>query len=608
MKVIALDFETEAIQPRPHYPPKPVGVSITWPTGKSEYLAWGHKEGNNYTLTEAKRKLKAIYNEHTVLFHNGKFDLEVGEAFLGLPLEPKNDWHDSMLLAFLYNPREWALKLKYLADKYLDMPASEQAELNQWIQTNIFTSEKGGKGTLLFSKTRPKGYHKIPDSKLGGFICHAPAKLVGKYAKGDTVRTLKLFRLFYKYVKDEGMLEQYEIEKRVVLKAVRMEQQGIPVDEATLEPDTAKAIKVKAKHERAMQKIVGDINFNSGPQIVEAFNKKKLVKQWEYTEKGNEKTGVDSLLRVCTDKKLVHHLDMYSKYSKIVGTYMQPWLNSAKENNGVFYPWFNTIKGDNDKGTYTGRFSSNFQQVPRRPSENYKTLPFLRNYITSDSKKHLLYNRDYSGQEIRIMAHFEDGALLEAFNNNPALDGHEFVRQLIYDTTGEDYGRPKVKGCNFLAVYGGGAPAMVENIGIPLAEAKDVLKAHAAALPDLKGLKDELRLLYRNDGLFKTAGGRWYDFEEGKDYVALNTLIQGSAADHSKRGLLSVSDMIDAQGYDARIMLQVHDEFMISGSKKLKKQFMLDFKEAMEQDALFDLPMLSDGKIGTRWGTMEKVR
>lgn len=589
IKVTAIDFETTEILTRPHYPPKPVGVSITYNSGKSVYMAWAHPEGNNCTKAEATRVLKRIYNESAVVFHNAGFDLEVGHTFLGLPMQPKHGWHCSMLLAFLYNPREWSLKLKYLADKHLNMPPVEQDELREWVYENI----KGGRQAK---------------SKWGKFISLTPAKLCGKYAKGDTIRTLKLYKLFYKYVKENGMLPQYDVERRVVLDAIKMEQVGIKIDKKLLEPALDKAIKVRAKHERALIKRVGDINFRSGKQVVEAFEAKGLVSEWEYTEKGNEKTGIDSLLRVCTDKKLVKNLDMFSKYNKVIGTYMQPWLESANENSGVFFPWFNTIKGDNDKGTYTGRFSSNFQQVPREPSPDYKTTPFLRNFIIPDKKGHLLFNRDFMGQELRILAHFGDGIFLAAYQDNPLLDGHKFVLVMVKEATGVEYHRSYIKACNFLLVYGGGAPALSKKLMITQEEAKEVLNAHGKALPEVKELKDELKLLDRIGKMFKTAGGRWYDFEEGFEYVALNTLIQGSAADHAKRSMININDMLDAQGHDARLILTVHDEFMLSGSKRNKKRIMADFKEAMEIDELFDCQMCTDGKIGERWGTMEKVK
>ena len=613
LKVVAIDFETKRIEARPVYPPEPVGLSITYSSGKSVYMACGHPDGNNCTKADVKRTLKKIYNESIPLCHNGKFDLEVAEKFFSMPLVPKHGWHDSMLLAFLYNPREWTLKLKYLADKYLDMPPLEQGKLNDWILSHVFTSQKSGNGKVKLFKTaqtkKPKGWFKIPPTKTGAFICYTPVTLASKYAKGDTIRTMKLFRKFYKYVKDNGMLEQYEIEKRVVIEAVKMEREGIHIDHKLLEPELVKAKKKKKRAENAVFKVLGDINLNSSKQKIEAFERLGLVDEWEYTNKDNPSTSIPSLMRVCTDKKLVKQLEIFSKYDKLIGTYMQPWLDSALSNNGLFFPWFNTIKGDNDKGTYTGRFSSNFQQVPRKPNEVFKGMPFLRNFIIPDKKSHLLFNRDFSQQEIRILAHFGDGGLLMAYQENPNMSGHDFVRDMIAEQSGIVLAHVVVKGCNFLIVYGGGAKALSKNAGISLEDATNVFKLHGAALPEVKELKDELNILARRGEQFKTAGGRWYDFEEGFEYVALNTLIQGSAADHTKRSLLNITDMIDTKySGDARLMLTVHDEFMNSAPKKLKKKFMADFKDAMEFDELFELPMLSDGKIGERWGTMEKVK
>lgn len=586
-RIATIDFETYSIEKRPDYPPKPVGVAINEPGKSDYYMSWGHPTENNCTMADAKRRVKALYKESPILCHNGKFDLEVAEVHFGLPLVPPKGWHDSMLLAFLHNPREPNLKLKALADKWLDMPPEEQERLKDWLCEHVPEAKR--------AKTQ-----------WGKYIYLAPGKLVGRYAKGDTNRTKKLYNLFYKAISDKGMIKQYEIEKRVVIQAIEMEREGVSIDYKTLAPDLVKAKKVLKRSENAIRKKLGDINLNSGKQKIEAFEKLGLVDEWEYTEKGNPKTGIDSLMLVCNDRKLVNHLDTFSKYTKLIGTYMQPWLDSALANKGKFYPWFNTIKGDNDKGTYTGRFSSNFQQVPREPKD--KKLPFLRNYIVADKKSHTLLNRDFASQEIRILAHLEDGQLLSAFLANPKLDVHNFVKETMGGLTGKTYDRSAhVKPCNFLVIYGGGAPALSKNLHVPLSEAREILKVHGDALPGVKELKQDLAIMARRGEEFKTAGGRWYDFEEGFEYVALNTLIQGSAADHAKRALLNIGEVLKAKDYDARLILTIHDEFMLSGLRRQKKKLMSDFKEAMEYDELFDLPMLTDGKIGDRWGQMEKV-
>jgi len=591
--IVTIDFETYPIEKRPDYPPRPCGVAINEPGRSDYYMSWGHPTENNCTKGEAKRKVKDLYKNHQILCHNGKFDLEVAEVHFGLPLVPPKGWHDSMLLAFLHNPREPSLKLKALADKYLGMPPDEQQRLKDWLFQHVPEAKR--------AKT-----------EWGRYIYLAPGKLVGRYAKGDVSRTKKLYKLFYKDIVEKGMVKQYEIEKRVILQVIEMERIGVPIDYKSLEPDLIKAKKVMKRAENAIRKTLGDINLDSPKQKIEVFERLGLVDEWEYGEPSkktgqiNPKTGIESLLNVCTDKKLVHQLDTFSKYTKLLGTYMQPWLDSALANDGRFYPWFNTIKGDNDKGTYTGRFSSNFQQVPRQPKD--KKMPVLRNYIIADKKSHTLFNRDFSQQELRILAHFEDGQLLSAFLANPKMDAHNFIKEIMEDLTGQIYDRDDhVKPCNFLMVYGGGIPALSETIHVPLTEAKDILRAHGKALPGVKELKNDLAVMARRDEQFRTAGGRWYEFEEGREFVGLNTLMQGSAADHTKRALLNIDDVLKAKDYDARLVLTVHDEFMISGSRRQKKKLMADFKEAMEYDELFDLPMLSDGKIGDRWGQMEKV-
>lgn len=589
-KPATIDYETQEILKRPEYPPVPVGVAINEPGKRSKYMAWGHPTHNNCTREEARKELRRLYDHYPILAHNAKFDLEIGEKHFGLPLIPPHGFEDSMLLAFLRNPRERNLKLKPLSDRWLGFPPDEQAELREWILEHVREARR--------QKTN-----------WGRFICLAPGRLVGRYAKGDVDRTRKLYDAFMPYIKAKGMTKQYELEKRVIIESIYMERTGIMLDVPRLEPDLAQAEKEMAKHERAIYRKLGDINLGSPQQKVAAFEAAGLVDEWEYTDKGNPKTGIDSLMRVCKDRRLVRHLDLYSKYTKLIGTYMRPWLRSALENGGRFYPWFNTIRGDNDHGTYTGRFSSNFQQVPREPQAEYKSLPFLRNYIIPDKKTHLLYNRDFSQQELRILAHFTEGDLLEAYLKFHDTDIHNYVKEEIQARTGIEYPRAYVKGCNFLIVYGGGPNALSALLGITADEAREIFKTYYETLPEIRELADELIVHTRHGEQFKTAGGRWYDPDEGFEYKTLNTLIQGSAADHMKRALVNISDVLrDVPTLnEARIMLTVHDEFMVSGPRKLRRRLMSAFKEAMEYDELFDLPMLSEGKIGERWGEMKKV-
>src|SRR5210317_1199579 len=172
-----IDFETFGIEDRPEYPPEPVGVAIQTPRGKKSYLAWGHPSENNCTKGHARRQLLQIWNK-PLLFHNAAFDMEVAETHLDLPIPLK--WDDTLLLAFLCDPRRISLSLKPMAEQILNMPPEEQEELKDWVINNYM---------------KPNGLRK--ESQWGAYIAYAPGKLVGKYAVGDVDRTAKLYKYFY---------------------------------------------------------------------------------------------------------------------------------------------------------------------------------------------------------------------------------------------------------------------------------------------------------------------------------------------------------------------------------------------------------------------------
>lgn len=587
--ICTLDYETEKIQPRPRHPPKPVGASIILPNRKPKYYAWGHPTENNCTKAEFKKVLKSAVKQYRMLYHHGKFDMEVSEEHFGIALPNYYDWEDSMLLAFLAHPRSRNLKLKQLAEEHLDLPPNEQEELRDWVLDNVPEAKRS-------------------KSKWGEYISKAPGKLVGKYANGDTYRTLELFNLFWQHIQDSDMVDAYETEKKLVPIILDMEQRGVPIDVKRLRKDLKDAKLLKAKAEKLFYKRLGkEINMSSPKQKIAAFDEAGLVDEWNYNydNDGNEtskKTGISDLLEVCNDKTLVKHLKQFSKLTKVIGTYMEPWLHSAEE-FGVFYPWFNQTRGDDDKGTKSGRFSSNFQQVPREQDEDVIKLhiPWMRNYVIGDKGCSIL-KRDFCQQEVRVLSYYEQGDLYDSYLENPNLDVHDLVGELIMNTSGKFLSRPIVKTCNFLIVYGGGAPALSENLNVSIEDARSILKLHRKALPGVAELAKEINDIVKKQGKpIYTAGGREYYAERGFEYRMLNMLIQGGSADHAKRSMIRIND--EFKNEDTRILITVHDEFILSTPTSGRVKAMKRFREAMNADDLFNpIPMISDGKIGRSWG------
>ena len=175
--LIALDFESEAIDTRPKYPPEPVGLAIYIDGGPPpKYMAWGHTEGNNCTKQEAYERLSQLLliDSAEYIFHNAPFDCSILEEKLYLSV-PWERVHDTMLQAFLLDPFG-ELSLKPLAETHLGEPPTERDAVRDWLVS--------------------RGICRANDKSWGAHISKAPASLVGPYAIGDVRKTLNLFKKF----------------------------------------------------------------------------------------------------------------------------------------------------------------------------------------------------------------------------------------------------------------------------------------------------------------------------------------------------------------------------------------------------------------------------
>jgi DNA polymerase I-like protein with 3'-5' exonuclease and polymerase domains len=166
--LVALDFESDAIDTRPNFPPKPAGLAV--------YKAWGHPIENNIEYSHALAKLYAILSspDNEFVFHNAPFDCSIIEEKMGLTV-PWDRCHDTMLQAFLHNPYG-ELSLKPLAELHLQEAPTERDAVRDWLVAH--------------------GVCRANDKSWGAYIAKAPGSLVGAYAIGDVRKTLKLHKFF----------------------------------------------------------------------------------------------------------------------------------------------------------------------------------------------------------------------------------------------------------------------------------------------------------------------------------------------------------------------------------------------------------------------------
>ena len=363
-KPVVIDFETFGIAGRPDYPPEPVGVSIKYPGKKSRYYGWGHPTKNNSTFAEAQEALKKAY-EHKdgLLFQNAKFDVDVADVHMGLPVPEWARIHDTLFLLFLDDPHQKELGLKPSSERLLGLPPEEQDAVGEWLVAN-----QPIEGVKI-SKA------KSSDHYFGRYIALAPGDIVGKYANGDVDRTEQLFNLLWPKTQEREMLEAYDRERELMPILLEMERNGLPVDLKRLRADVA--LYNDWRHQIDMwiiKSLKADplINLDSGEQLVNAMvlcgkADPNLIPK---TPTGKYQTNKAALLLGVTDKVLLAMLKYRTQLNTCMNTFMEPWLRVAEKSGGKIFTTWNQTKSTESGGavgTRTGRLSStpNFQNVPK---------------------------------------------------------------------------------------------------------------------------------------------------------------------------------------------------------------------------------------------------
>jgi DNA polymerase-1 len=618
---VAVDFETTAILPRPEYPPVPVGAAILVEGSEPEYLAWGHPTENNTNRDFAHGRLAALWHKpkYELIFHNAAFDLDVAREHFHLPLPAWDRVHDTQMMAFLVEPENPVTQLKVIANEHLGMPPEEQDDLFDWIRANV-----------------PEARRK---KNVGAYISKAPGGLVGKYAIGDVVRTLALFHHFYDWLRQYDVWPAYERERRLLPALLDMERAGVRIDEegiASALQESERGLEVAG--EWLKQTLRGAVNLNSGDELADRLETLGWVKEheWHRTWKGHRQTSIPSLKAVlpahCQDFLDVYRY--YSMLSTVLRFQLRPW---SKAEGRIYCHWNSTRRSQADgrsKGARTGRLSStpNFQNIPRRiprlctdwaekqalesrgietvcladrPLRECAPIPHPREFILP-SEGHLFTVRDFSQQELRILAHFAGGPLSEAYNTDPHLDMHNFAREKIHRGYGLDIPRGDIKGIGFGVIYGQSIGGTAALLGLPFEQAKEYREAYFRALGTVDQLiYKKLKCRAAEDRPFRTWGGRLYWCEEPKlidgeirtfEYKMLNTLIQGSAGDHIKEVMVNASEA----DWPGRVVLTVHDEVVAEAPREEIAEADRRLDEIMVGPQ-FAVPMVTDGKIGENW-------
>ena len=616
LEVDTIDFETEAIDGAPSYnPPKPVGVSLKVEDQPSEYLAWGHPTGNNCSFEDAKARVRkflhAADKKEGWLAHNAAFEAAVLRKYFNYEAKDPLKVHDSMFLLFLTNPYAMSFGLKPSAERELGMPPDEQTDLRDWILANVREAKM---------------------SDWGAYISRAPAELCGIYAIGDTDRTKLLLNKLHPKMLQMGMLEAYRREQKLMPILAESTRRGVRLDMERLSVDIPVYQHAMKTCEEYVYDKLGEFNIDSDRDLAEALGKAGMVSDWVLTPTGKRSTARKNLVGRVKDPELLDYMAYRGVLATCLGTFAGPWLEQAIKEGGRLHPSWNQTRGekgaDGDmSGTKTGRMSCkapNLQNPPNdfeqlvvptsiaaflgqeaeRTNRIIHPVMHMRQYLLPEEGQ-VWIKRDFSAQEMRVMSHYAEGSLFEAFIANHRTDPHQAVMDIIKETTGLSMIRKHVKIIGFGIMYGMGVDKLAASMGVPKDEGQQLRDAYYAALPEIRDLSLDTRNRGKRGEFIRTWGGRVYYREPNPDrdlsYKLLNYLIQGSSADQTKQ---SIIDYDNERGPEDTLIAAVHDELNASVPADQQKEGMIRLRNAMDKDR-FDVPFKSEGYAGPNWADIE---
>lgn len=423
-------------------------------------------------------------------------------------------------------------------------------------------------------------------------------------------KTLYLFEL--KKIMDEKIKDYlmdklfYEVEIPFSVVLADMEHAGIKVDFAKLQELSERFGKKLATLTEEIYDLAGtEFNINSPKQLGEILFEKLSLPVIKRTKTGYS-TDAEVLEKLRPSHPIIEKILEYRFLMKMKSTYADGLSALVDKKTGRIYTSFNQTV------TSTGRISStepNLQNIPVKTEEG----KHIRGVFTADGPGHILLSGDYSQIELRVLAHMsQDPGLIEAFVSGE--DIHRRTASEVFGVAPEEVTpslRDKAKAVNFGIIYGISDYGLAQNLGISNQEAKEYIDAYFARYP---GVRDYIRETIKSA---KTLGyvttllnrrryipdinSRNYHLRSFAERTAVNTPIQGSAADIIKIAMVKVYDNLRQNNLKAKILLQVHDELILDVPEEELIIVKGILKQHMENAIPLSVPLVVDFKQGFTW-------
>ena len=408
-------------------------------------------------------------------------------------------------------------------------------------------------------------------------------------------------------LKKNGVEKLYdEVEQPLVKVLAAMEKAGIATDTKRWEEVHAD---MKSREEALISKIYEqageEFNINSPKQLGHILFEKMGLPAGKKTKTGYS-TAADVLEELAEQYPFVKNILEYRSLSKLISTYLEALPLLIRKETGRIHTTFNQTV------TATGRLSSsdpNLQNIPVRTEEGKK----IRSLFVPGEGYDSFISSDYSQVELRVLAHMsEDEGLIRAFLNKEDIHRRTAAEVMgipFEDVTPEQ--RSHAKAVNFGIIYGISDFGLARQLGITRTAAADYIKVYFERYPSIHAFMNRMIEDARKTGRAVTLYGRYRELADINsktvqrrsfaERTAMNTPIQGTAADIMKMAMIAVYDKMKAGNFKSRVLLQVHDELVAEVTADEKEAVAKLLKETMESVVSLRVPLVADVNEGKNW-------
>lgn len=578
--VVAIDTEGTALDVQES---EMVGICLACAVGDGYYIPFGHKTDEQQLDRQAVlQTLKPIFTDPAIkkVMHHAKYDQAILNKY-GVAIDHLS--FDTLIAANLVTKDNEKIGLKRLSQMYLGQPMLNFADV-------------------------------VTDKKYKNFS-YVPLALATEYAAADAHQTLQLYPILQKELEEHNMHElYYSIELPLVGILLAMEQEGVLCDARVLAALDKKVSEDLTRIQQEIVEFLGPefwaINLNSPKQLEQLlFEHLKLPPQKKSTKRSGYSTDVEVLEELGKIHPIPTMILKYRELFKLKSTYIDG-LAKCIDPTGRIHTHFSQIQ------VATGRLASSDPNLQNIPVDSSYDIHIRSAFVPQESDVFL--SVDYSQIELRVLAYLsQDKTLIKAFLSNKDIHGQTAASIFsVPESEVTSFQRQVGKRINFSILYGVTAYGLAKDLAISYKEAKEYIEKYFAQYPGVSAWMEKTIEQTKKHGYVTTHFGRRRYipgiYEKNKVLydlacrTAINTVAQGTAAEIMKLGMINLNKAFAQAGVEAKLLLQIHDELLISVGKDQAELAQRIALEVLEHVVNWNVPLSVTARFGSNWYEVTK--